>query len=240
MRKFIIIITILLAASCTIEKTGPLIQDPEYSSSSLIYQNVVEPLIHVGELVYFFDEYQKIRDDREKGLALYKSMFGDLGKDNLLSFETVNAEMLGKVVLQKEGYLAYPYKNDSFKLTVDTDGKQNFIFSSSDKDITVVNYQMTVSDGEISTIMDFSFVDKGGTSVFVTTEFPLVKKIADGKTYCTPERGGLKIQIKGQNADDSFLLSFNGPFISMTGGIAGGDYDAFFTEHPLFKRYESK
>ncbi len=88
MKKIIILAVLaLLLQSCDKYSTQRSDEDPQVSSVEYLQSYALSGVFGVIKLADFFDNYQKIREDRDAAIALGKEYFGERFYEDKLTFE---------------------------------------------------------------------------------------------------------------------------------------------------------
>lgn len=202
------------SVSCVIYSDEEYPEDPSFKVSQIFYNRNFEHLFRVSELVRFFSEYQKIREDRPASEALWMAYFGDAQIN--LYYEKASVSGWGTVTLSggQDTYVvssdAYMEGNRKYVVAIAGDGTMHVDVYPEESDELSFSAEMSLADGKVSIMeLDYMAEDRYGTTVSVSVGEPLSMPVcSEGKYSHYPHSGMLEYSLSGE-VDDSFRVTYS-------------------------------
>ena len=194
------------------EKEGKTV--PAYDTFKMLYSDNVAHIFRAAELCSFFDNYQKIRTDRDASEALARGYFG--------SFESLYYEMAwipgwGTINYISDGvyginldnmlldsnyeteYMAVKREDGRFQLYQQADLHQEEL------SVSIIGKQLCIES------FSMSYTDSHGVSVRMSVESGNGLKMplcSEGNACYAPESGIIEVSLHGNGVEDDFWIEF--------------------------------
>ncbi len=221
----------LLTQSCVMYTDRDEEENAKLESLAVLHEIPLNSVLQTVKVADFFDNYQKIREDRDAALSLGKEYYGGGLYEDYLFYERYHGGSAGRIDLtDEEGrYIvtpSFPNNKPEVRYYVEVeDGRRYRIttapptkdlppFYFSDFSVTLDCIASVSEDGTIIIkYLDMSFIEVNGTqeveATIRSTSDPVESSIKyDAEHIMIPTSGVLDYEITGFISSDKFSVSY--------------------------------